>query len=68
MSLIYAILALNLAFVVYLFISLRSSSESFLDKASPRVKSSRMQVEQDYPFYDAFSHRQPLSRSNGGEY
>ncbi|HKB57803.1 MAG TPA: hypothetical protein VKC51_09450 [Lacunisphaera sp.] len=69
MSLLFALIALNLAFGLYLFISLRRSSEGFLDKASFGSKP-KQQVIRSHQFYDAFADRQPQLarvRSNTGQ-
>jgi hypothetical protein len=70
MSLIFALIALNLAFGLYLFLSLRRSPEGFLDKSSFGSKP-KQQVARSHQFYDAFSGHQPQLarvRSNTSQY
>ena len=69
MPLLFALIALNLAFGLYLFISFRRTPESFWDKASFGAKP-KQPVTRTHQFYDAFSDRQPQfvrSRSNTGQ-
>ena len=69
MPLLFALIALNLAFGLYLFISLRRSPEGFWDKSSSLAKA-KPQVTRTYQFYDAFPDRRPHvvgARANPGQ-
>ena len=57
LPLLFALSALNLAFGLYLFISLRRSPECFLGKAGFRSKA-KQQVSPKNQYYDAFADRQ----------